>query len=227
MLGTTVNAIAVIIGSLIGLFLKKGLPKKLSDAVMTGVGLCVVYLGIDGCLEGQNPLIAVISIAVGAIIGTLLDLDGKLSSLGDLVEKKFSKNSDGNVSLAQGFVSSSLLFCVGAMAIVGALQSGLTGDNQTLYTKSLLDFISAIVFASSMGVGVMFSAVALFVYQGLIAILAGFLSPLLSDAAIAEMTCSGSILLIGLGLNLLGITKIKVMNYVPAIFIPILLCLFM
>ena len=140
MLGTTVNAIAVIIGSLIGLFLKKGLPKKLSDAVMTGVGLCVVYLGIDGCLEGQNPLIAVISIAVGAIIGTLLDLDGKLSSLGDLVEKKFSKNSDGNVSLAQGFVSSSLLFCVGAMAIVGALQSGLTGDNQTLYTKSLLVF---------------------------------------------------------------------------------------
>ena len=227
MLGTTVNAITVIIGSLIGLFLKKGLPKKLSDAVMTGVGLCVVYLGIDGCLEGQNPLIAVISIAVGAIIGTLLDLDGKLNSLGNLVEKKFSKNAEGNVSLAQGFVSSSLLFCVGAMAIVGALQSGLTGDNQTLYTKSLLDFISAIVFASSMGIGVMFSAVALFIYQGLIAILAGFLSPLLGDAAVAEMTCSGSILLIGLGLNLLGITKIKVMNYVPAIFLPILLCMFM
>ncbi|MBR6523171.1 MAG: DUF554 domain-containing protein [Clostridia bacterium] len=227
MLGTTVNAITVIIGSLIGLFLKKGLPKKLSDAVMTGVGLCVVYLGIDGCLEGQNPLIAVISIAVGAIIGTLLDLDGKLNSLGNLVEKKFSKNAEGNVSLAQGFVSSSLLFCVGAMAIVGALQSGLTGDNQTLYTKSLLDFISAIVFASSMGIGVMFSAVAVFVYQGAIALLAGFLSPLLGDAAVAEMTCSGSILLIGLGLNLLGITKIKVMNYVPAIFLPILLCMFM
>ncbi len=227
MLGTTVNAITVIIGSLIGLFLKKELPKKLSDAVMTGVGLCVVYLGIDGCLEGQNPLIAVISIAVGAIIGTLLDLDGKLNSLGNLVEKKFSKNAEGNVSLAQGFVSSSLLFCVGAMAIVGALQSGLTGDNQTLYTKSLLDFISAIVFASSMGIGVMFSAVAVFVYQGAIALLAGFLSPLLGDAAVAEMTCSGSILLIGLGLNLLGITKIKVMNYVPAIFLPILLCMFM
>lgn len=227
MLGTTVNAIAVIIGSFIGLLLKKGLPKRLSDAVMAGVGLCVVYLGVSGCIKGQNALIAVISIAVGAIIGTLIDLDGKLNALGNLVEKKFSKNGSENVSIAQGFVSSSLLFCVGAMAIVGALQSGLTGDNQTLYTKSLLDFISSIVFASSMGIGVMFSGVAVFVYQGLIALLAGFLSPLLGDAAIAEMTCTGSILLIGLGLNLLGITKIKIMNYVPAIFIPILLCMFM
>lgn len=227
MLGTTVNALAVIIGSLIGLLLKKGLPKRLSDAVMTGVGLCVVYLGVSGCIKGQNALITVISIAVGAIIGTLIDLDGKLNVLGNLVEKKFSKSGSENVSIAQGFVSSSLLFCVGAMAIVGALQSGLTGDNQTLYTKSLLDFISAIVFASSMGIGVMFSGVALFVYQGSIALLAGFLSPLLGDAAIAEMTCVGSILLIGLGLNLLGLTKIKIMNYVPAIFIPIVLCMFM
>lgn len=227
MLGTTVNAIAVIIGSLIGLLLKKGLPKRLSDAVMTGVGLCVVYLGIDGCLQGQNPLIAVISIAVGAIIGTLLDLDGKLNAFGNSVEKRFNKNAGAKVSLAQGLVSSSLLFCVGAMAIVGALQSGLVGDNQTLYTKSLLDFISSIVFASSMGIGVLFSSVILFIYQGSIVLLAGFLSPLLDDAAIAEMTCCGSILLIGLGLNLLGVTKIKVMNYIPAIFIPILLCLFM
>ena len=227
MLGTIVNAIAVIIGSLIGLLFKKGLPKRLSDAVMTGVGLCVVYLGVSGCIKGQNALITVISIAVGAIVGTLIDLDGKLNALGNLVEKKFGKSDGEPVPIAQGFVTSSLLFCVGAMAIVGALQSGLAGDHQTLYTKSLLDFISAIVFASSLGIGVMFSAAAVFVYQGLIAVLAGFLSPFLGDAAIAEMTCAGSLLLIGLGLNILGVTKIKIMNYVPAIFIPIILCMFM
>ena len=227
MLGTIVNAIAVIIGGLIGLCLKKGLPKKLSDAVMTGVALCTVYIGISGCLKGQNPLITVISIAVGAVVGTLLDLDGKLNSLGDKVEEKFSKNPGEKMSLAQGFVSASLLFCVGAMAIMGALQSGLTGDNQTLYTKSLLDFISSIVFASSMGVGVLLSAIVIIIYQGGIALLSGIVAPLLSDAAVAEMTCAGSILLIGLGLNLLGVTKIKIMNYIPAIFLPILLCMFM
>lgn len=227
MLGSIVNAIAVIIGGLIGLCLKKGLPKRLSEAVMAGVALCTVYIGISGCLKGQNPLITVISIAVGAIVGTLLDLDGKLNSLGDKVEGKFNKNSGEKMSLAQGFVSASLLFCVGAMAIMGALQSGLTGDNQTLYTKSLLDFISSIVFASSMGVGVLLSAIVIIIYQGGIALLSGIVSPLLSDSAVAEMTCAGSILLIGLGLNLLGVTKIKIMNYIPAIFLPIFLCMFM
>ncbi len=227
MLGTIVNAIAVIIGGLIGLCLKKGLPGRISDAVMSGVALCTIYIGICGCLEGKNPLIAVISIAAGAIIGTFLDLDGKLNRLGESVEKRFKKRGGEKISLAEGFVSSSLLFCVGAMAIVGALQSGLTGNNETLYTKSVLDFVSSIVFASSMGVGVLFSSIVLFVYQGLITLLSGFLSPVLSDAAVAEMTCAGSILLIGLGLNLLGVTKIKIMNYIPAIFLPILLCLFM
>lgn len=227
MLGTIVNAIAVILGGFIGLCLKKGLPEKISDAVMKGIALCTIYIGISGCLEGKNPLITVISIAVGAVIGTVLDLDSRLGALGESVEKRFKKRDGDKVSLAEGFVSSSLLFCVGAMAIMGALQSGLTGDNQTLYTKSVMDFISSIVFASSMGAGVLFSAVAVLIYQGAIALLAGVVAPLLSEAAVAEMTCVGSLLLIALGLNLLGITRIKIMNYIPAIFIPILLCLFM
>lgn len=227
MLGTIVNAIAVILGGFIGLCLKKGLPEKISDAVMKGIALCTIYIGISGCLEGKNPLITVISIAVGAVIGTVLDLDSRLGALGESVEKRFKKSDGDKVSLAEGFVSSSLLFCVGAMAIMGALQSGLTGDNQTLYTKSVMDFISSIVFASSMGAGVLFSAVAVLIYQGAIALLAGVVAPLLSEAAVAEMTCVGSLLLIALGLNLLGITRIKIMNYIPAIFIPILLCLFM
>lgn len=227
MLGTIVNAIAVILGGLVGLLFKKGLPKKLTDAVMTGIALCTIYIGISGCLEGKNPLITVIAIAVGAVIGTALDLDGKLLSLGESVEKKFKKAGGEKVSLAEGFVSSSLLFCVGAMAIMGSLQSGLAGNHQTLYTKSVMDFISSIVFASSMGVGVLFSSIAVFVYQGVITLAAGFLAPLLETTTVAEMTCVGSLLLIALGLNLLGVTKIKIMNYIPAIFLPILLCLFM
>lgn len=227
MLGTIVNAIAVILGGLVGLLFKKGLPKKLTDAVMTGIALCTIYIGVSGCLEGKNPLITVISIAVGAVIGTALDLDGRLVSLGESIEKKFKKSGGEKVSLAEGFVSSSLLFCVGAMAIMGSLQSGLAGNHQTLYTKSVMDFISSIVFASSMGVGVLFSSVAVLVYQGIITLAAGFLAPLLESGTVAEMTCAGSLLLIALGLNLLGVTKIKIMNYIPAIFLPILLCMFM
>lgn len=227
MLGTIVNTIAVIIGGLIGLCLKKGLPKRISDAVMTGVALCTIYIGISGCLDGKNALITVLSIAIGAVIGTMLDLDGRLNRLGESLEKKFKNPASEKTSLAEGFVSASLLFCVGAMTIVGSLQSGLTGNHEMLFTKSLLDFISSIVFASSMGVGVILSSIFVFVYQGAITLLSSFVAPFLSDAVVAEMTCAGSLLLIGLGLNLLGVTKIKIMNYIPAIFLPILFCTFM
>lgn len=226
MLGTIVNTVAVIIGGLIGLLFKKGFPKRISDAVMTGVALCTIYIGISGCLDGKNALITVLSIAIGTVIGTFLGLDGKLSMLGGFVERKFKSETE-NKSIAEGFISASLLFCVGAMTIVGSLQSGLTGNHEMLFTKSLLDFISSIVFASSMGIGVIFSSIFVFVYQGAITLCASFVAPFLSDAVIAEMTCVGSLLLIGLGLNLLGVTKIKIMNYIPAIFLPILFCTFM
>ncbi len=227
MTGTVVNAVAVIIGSLIGLLLKKGIPERFSDSVMKAVALCVIYIGIDGCLKGENTLIAIISMAVGALIGELLRLDDGLNKLGQKLESKFSKDISGENSIAKGFVTASLLFCVGAMAIVGSLESGINGNHEILFSKSLLDFISSIIFSASMGIGVMFSAVAVFVYQGIITVLAQFVGPYLSDAVIAEMTCTGSILIIALGLNMLGITKLKVMNYVPAVFLPILLCLFM
>lgn len=227
MLGTIVNTIAVIIGGFIGLCLKKGFPKRISDALMTGVALCTIYIGISGCLDGQNTLITVLSIAVGAVIGTIFSLDEKLTRLGEKVENKFKSGENNRTSLAEGFVSASLLFCVGAMTIVGSLQSGLTGNHEMLFTKSLLDFISSIVFASGMGVGVILSSVFVFIYQGAITLLSSFAAPFLSDAVIAEMTCVGSLLLIGLGLNLLGVTKIKIMNYIPAIFLPILFCTFM
>ena len=227
MLGTFVNTIAVIIGASIGLLLKKGLPEKLEDTMMKGLGLCTLFLGIRGSLEGNNSLILIISMVVGALIGEGIDLDEKLNRFGKWLENKFKSKDGDKVSIAEGFVSASLLFCVGAMTVVGSLQSGLMGNHEMLFNKSMLDFVAAIIFASSMGIGVLFSAAFVLVYQGAITLAAQWVAPFLTDTIIAEMTCVGSVIIIGIGLNLLGITKLKVMNYVPAIFIPILLCQFM
>lgn len=225
MIGTIVNTLAVAVGGSIGLLLKKGIPQKITDAVMQGLALCVIFMGISGALEGSKTLAMIVAMALGAVVGTLLDLDGRLNKLGDAIESKMGPGGQGKI--ATGFVTASLLYCVGALGIVGSLQSGLTGDNSMLYTKSMLDFISSIVLCASLGVGVILSAVTLFLYQGVITLLAQALAPVLTDAVIAEMTCVGSLLIIGMGLNMLGVTKIKIMNYVPAIFIVIGLCFIM
>lgn len=234
--GTLVNVLAILIGSAAGLCLArlaKHLPvngsgelgQRLQSIIMKSVALCVLLIGISGCLKGENTLIAILSMVIGTLIGELLDLDQRMRSLGDWVQKKTERLAPGGASsVSEGFVTASLLFCVGAMAIVGALQDGLTGDHSTLFAKSLLDGISAVIFASSLGVGVAFSAVAVFLYQGLIAALASLISPLLGDAVIAEMTCVGSLLIIALSLNMLGVAKIKVMNMTPACLLPILIC---
>ena len=227
MLGTIVNTIAVVIGAAIGMLVKKGIPERLSDTMMKGIGLCTLFLGISGSLKGQNSLILIISMVVGALIGEGIDLDAKLNRFGSWIESKFKSKDGEKISIAEGFVSASLLFCVGAMTIVGSLQSGLQGDHEMLFNKSMLDFVSSIIFASTMGVGVMLSAAFVFVYQGTITLAAQWGAPFLTETIIAEMTCVGSVIIIGIALNLLGITKLKVMNYVPAIFIPILLCQFM
>ena len=241
--GTIVNAAAILAGSLMGMLLtwlanrfssllpvgSAALGERLKTIIMQGVALCVMYLGISGCLEGNNSLIAILSMVIGALIGELLDLDRRMQTLGLWVQKRTERlvADGGQASISEGFVTASLLFCVGAMAIVGALQDGLTGDHSTLFAKSLLDGISSIVFGASLGLGVAFSAVAILLYQGAIALAASFLQPYLGDAVIAEMTCVGSLLIVALSLNMLGLTKIKVMNLVPAIFLPILLCLVM
>lgn len=227
MTGTIVNVIAVILGSSLGLILKKGIPQRFSDSIMKAVALCVLYIGIDGCLKGENTLITIISMVLGVLIGELLRLDDGINSLGKKLEDKVSKGKSSNGNIARGFVTASLLFCVGAMAIVGSLESGISGNHEILFSKSLLDFISSIIFSASLGIGVMFSAVFVLLYQGVITLLAQFIGPFLGDAVIAEMTCVGSLLIIALGLNMLGLTKLKVMNYIPAVFLPILLCLFM
>ena len=174
-----------------------------------------LYIGIDGTLEGNNALVAIISMALGAIVGTLLDVDGRLNKLGDYIGSK-TKNSDAG-SVSQGFVTGSLLFCVGAMTIVGSLKSGLTGDHELILTKSVLDFFSSMMLSASLGIGVMFSGAFVFVFQGLLVLLARYIEPILTTAAIAEITCVGSLMIIGIGLNLIGVTKLKVSNYLPAI----------
>lgn len=229
LVGTLVNTATVIAGSLIGLMLGNILPERLRDTVMKGLGLCTLFIGVTGMLGGSNALITIISVAVGAVIGELLDLDGRLNRFAEGLEKKFQKNKTGGPSLAEGFVTASLVFCVGAMTIVGSLNDGLTGNHEMLFTKATLDFVSSMIFASSLGVGVLMAASAVFVIEGGIACLASLVAPVLQQnaATIPEMTVVGSVLIVGLGMNLIGVGKLKVMNYVPAIFLPIVLCLFM
>ena len=224
MLGTIVNVIAVLIGGTVGLLLKKGLPERISDTIMGGVALIVLYIGIDGTLQGQETLVAILSIVIGGALGAWIDIDRGLNWLGDFAQRKLAANSGEGSTFAEGFVSASLLFCVGAMAVVGALQSGLSGNHEVQFAKALIDGVTAIVFASTLGAGVLLSAAAVLVYQGGITLLAGLLAPVLSDAVVAEMSCVGSLLIIGISLNMLGLTKLKLANYLPAIFLPILLC---
>ncbi|MEG1524443.1 MAG: DUF554 domain-containing protein [Clostridia bacterium] len=227
MLGTIVNCVAILMGGGLGLLLKKGLPKKLSDTVMQGVALICIYIGITGSLQGKNALIATVAMVVGGVVGTLLELDAHLNHLAHRIEKMLVKDEKAGSTFGEGFVTATLLFCVGAMAVVGSLNSGLSGNHEVLFTKSLLDGVSAFIFASALGGGVLLSAVPVLLYQGAITLLARGIAPALSLVAIDEMTCVGSLLIVAIGTNLLKVTNIKVMNFVPAIFLPILLCLFL
>lgn len=224
MLGVIVNTLAVVIGSSIGLLAKKAIPNDWSGFIVSGMGFVTMYIGISGAFSGQNTLIAVISMAIGSMIGIAIDIDARVNRSVSNLEKKYIKKSDeGGPSFTEGFVTTSMLFCVGAMTIVGSLQAGLIGDNTMLITKGTMDGISSVFFAASLGYGVLASAAFIFVFQGGIVLLAQFIEPFLSDAAIAEMTCVGSLILIGMALNLVGATKLKIMNYLPAIFMPIVL----
>lgn len=222
MIGVIVNVVTVIIGSCIGLLFKKGIPERVSKAAMTGLGACTLYIGISGSLCGENVLILIAAVVLGVIVGTLINIDGAINKLADKVENRF-KREDKNISIAEGLVSATLLFCVGSMTVTGSIQAGLTGDNSVLITKATLDLVSSMMLASSLGVGVLFSAISVFVIQGGLVLLADLISPLMSTGAINEMTCAGSILIIMIGTNLMGITKIKVADFLPAIiFAPVI-----
>ena len=215
MLGVLINTIAVIIGSSIGLLLKKGIPDRISKSVIKCLGLFTAFIGIKGSLVGQQTLALIISMVLGATVGTAIDIDARLQRLNDRVEEKLKGR--GGESPVNAAVAAALLFCVGSMSIMGPLNAGLAGDNTLLYTKSLMDLISSAMLTVSLGIGVMGAAAVVLVYEGIIALLAVVLAPLLPEYVINEMNCAGSLLILAIGLNLMGFGKLKTANYLPAI----------
>jgi uncharacterized membrane protein YqgA involved in biofilm formation len=218
MLGTIVNTLAIIAGSLIGLLFKGGIPQAFSRTIMHAIGLAVVLIGLKGALQSDAILLIIISLAIGSLIGEMLRIEDRLESLGQWLGRCLSKNDS---SIAQGFVTASLIYCVGAMAIVGSMESGLSGAHQTLYAKSILDGIGSVLFASTMGIGVLFSAITVFVYQGMITLGASFLKQFLVPEVVAQMSAVGGLLIMAIGIGLLEIKKIKIGNMLPAIFVPL------
>lgn len=218
LLGTIVNVISIVAGSSLGIMLRGKSTERFSDTVIKGIALCVILIGLLGAMEASNMMLVIFSVAIGGFAGELIDIDKKLNRLGEKLENLF-KGKGGKV--AEGFVSCTLIYCVGAMAIVGALESGLTGNHKTLFAKSVLDGISSIIFASTMGIGVMLSSISVFLYQGAITLGAGLLKNILTDVVISDMSVVGSLLIMGLGLNIIGASKIKVANLLPAILIPV------
>lgn len=223
MLGTLVNALAIAVGGIIGILFKNIIPDKLSESLLKATGLAVITVGIRLSLAGENLTLLIISVTIGTLIGELLDIEGRLDRLGQSVEGRL-KNKDSNITA--GFVSCTLVYCVGSMSIMGAIQSGLTGTHEILFSKALIDGIVSISMAVSMGVGVVFSSISVLLYQGLLTILAQFVQSLLSPEVISEMTAIGGTVIMAIGLNFLEIKRVKVGNMLPAIFIPILYFIF-
>ena len=221
MIGTLINAGAIILGTLIGLLLRKGIPQRLQDTISQGQGLCVILIGLSSAIKTADITCCIICMVVGSLLGAWVDIERRLNDLGKAIERKVSPNGTEG-SRAEGFVTASLVFGVGAMAIVGAMDSGLRGDHSTLIAKSILDGVFAIIFTSSLGWGVGLSALAVLVYQGSIALLAMWIEPLLTNEIITEMSAVGGLLIVGIGLNMVyDKHHIPVGNMLPAIFLPI------
>ena len=216
MIGTLINVAAILAGTALGLLLRKGIPERLRDTVMQGLGLCVLLIGASGALKTADTMCVIISIVVGGLLGSAVNIEHRLDQLGQYAERKLG----GAGGFSNAFVTASLVYCVGAMAIVGAMDSGLRGDHATLIAKSALDGVSAIFFTSTMGAGVALSAAAVLIYQGAIALLATWIAPLLTDPIINEMSAVGGLLIIGIGLNMIYDKHISVGNLLPAIFVP-------
>lgn len=223
MIGTLINVALILIGCGLGLVLCKGIPERLQSTVMRALGLSVVLIGISGAIKTSDTMCVIVSMAVGSFLGSALNIERRLEQLGDFAERKLGSHAGGQGSISKGFVTASLVYCVGAMAIVGAIDSGINGNHATLIAKGMLDGVSAIIFTSTMGIGVALSAVAVLVYQGAIALLATWVAPLLTEAMIGEMSAVGGLLIVGIGLNMLYDKEhVPVGNMLPAIFMPLI-----
>ncbi|WAW14714.1 DUF554 domain-containing protein [Peptostreptococcus equinus] len=218
------NGLAIMIGSIIGVLLKKGIPEEINKALMKAMGLVCIYIGIGLMLKGKNSILIIVAIGVGTLLGEILNIDGRINRLGARIQSRFTKNS--NSKLTEGFVTASVLFCAGGMGVVGALNVGLSGNGDILMAKSVLDFIVSIVFSATLGIGVGFSSITLILYQGIFVLLASILSPFMKEAAIGNISGVGGIIIIAIGFNLALESKIRATNIAMAIFIPIILALF-
>lgn len=220
LLGTLVNGLLIIVGTIIGKRLNR-IPENMKGTVMYAIGLAVMVLGLQMGLKGENFLIVILSLVFGAVLGEYFALEDKLNALGNWLEKKLGSSDQGSIS--QGFVTATLIFVIGAMAIIGALDSGIRGDHDVLYTKSIIDGFTALILATTLGIGVLFSAFPVVIYQGLIALFAmqidRFVPTELMNSFITEMTATGGVMIFAIGLNLAGITKIRVANLLPAILV--------
>ena len=218
MLGSIVNALAIVAGSLLGLLLKHGIKESYRQTIIDAMAMAVLIIGMLGAIRTDIILLMVISLAVGSFIGEALRIEDRLNQLGHWIECRIAQTGSG---FTKGFVTASLVFCVGSMAIVGSIESGLSGNHSTLLAKSVLDGIFSIFFASTMGVGVLFSAIPILVYEGLLTIGATGLKSLLSSPMVNEISAVGGVLIMAIGINQLQLKKIRVGNMLPAIFIPL------
>lgn len=231
-LGTLGNIAAILIGSAVGIILKGGLKKRFQDTIMSALGLAVMFIGISGALQGmlivkegsldtENIMLMIVSLAIGAFVGEIIDIEARLDRFGEWLKKLLKVKGEKGQGFVDGFVNSSLLFCVGAMAIIGSLNDGLAGDPSMLLAKGFIDGVVAIFFASTLGIGVFFSVIPVGIYQGLITFSAKFIEPFLSDRLISEISFIGSILIFGIGINMIFGKKIKCGNILPAVLVPV------
>jgi hypothetical protein len=222
--GTLVNTGAVVAGSLLGVMIGKRLPDRVKTIVMQALGLSVILIGLQMALSGTRPLLVIGSLLLGAVTGELMDVEGRIAAVGEWLKRRFRSESS---TFVQGFVTASVLYCTGAMVIVGSIRDGTVGDPSILYVKSLLDGVASIAFASSLGSGVAFSALSVFLVQGSITLLASKLAFLQGPGVIEAVTATGGLLILGIGINILEIKQIRVGNLVPALVYAILAVLYL
>lgn len=221
--GVLINAAAVAVGGVLGTLGGRLMPEKMKQTVLAATGLVSIGIGISGAIGSSNQLIPILSLVIGSVIGELLHIEDGVTRAGDWLQKRFGKSG----SITEGFVTGSLVFAAGAMAVMGALESGLKNDHTILMTKSVIDMAGSVAFAGSLGIGVAFSALSVLVLEGTVTLLASLLTGVLTDAVITEISVTGSLIIIGVALNVLGLTKLRIMNMTPALLLPILLCRFM
>ena len=226
--GTLVNAAAIIAGCVIGCLFKDGIPDKIQKTISIAVGVSVMLIGLLGVVDNAgNTMLLVLSLVIGGVVGELVDFEAKFETLGEKIKKRFIKEgSAGSATFVEAFVSSTILFCVGAMAIVGSLNDGMLHDPSMLFTKAILDGITSIVLAASLGVGVAFSAIPIIIYQGILTVLSSILSGFFTETLIRNMSFVGNVIIFCIGLNFLFPKKVKTINFAPALFMPIILGLF-